>query len=235
MYKELLMNVFPMVFATIFIAEMGDKTQLLLVAMTSKYKVRDIIIGTWSATAVLNLLAVAVGAALSNYLDMRFIKLIAAAAFFRFAYSTLKGESDDEGEEEIKFAGKAALVAIFSTFFIGELGDKTQLSGIALAAAYTDHSMLNAFMVFAGCTVGLIAADMLGLAAGLVFKSKLPEALLNKISVVIFAVFGILNTYEAGGYIFGTDSHAALLLTLAATAVFVCLCAVCLVRRKRNS
>ncbi len=229
------MNIFSLVFATIFIAEMGDKTQLLLIAMTSKYKVRDILIGTWAATAVLNLLAVGVGAALSSYLDMRIIKSIAAAAFFWFAYSTLKGDDGDEEEEEIKGAGKAALVAIFTTFFIGELGDKTQLSGIALAAAYTNHSFTNAVYVFLGCTLGLIAADLLGLIVGLVFKSKMPESLLNKISVAIFAVFGVLNAYEAGNYIFGEGSAYAVILSAVCTVIFVCLCTVCLMRKKKAS
>lgn len=227
------MSIFPLVFATIFIAEMGDKTQLLLIAMTSKYKVRDILIGTWAATAVLNLLAVGVGAALSNYLDMRIIKSIAAIAFFWFAYSTLTGDGDEEEEEEMKGAGRAALIAIFTTFFIGELGDKTQLSGIALAAAYTNHSLMNAVYVFAGCTLGLIAADLLGLIVGLVFKSKMPESLLNRISVAIFAVFGVFNAYAAGVYIFGEASGKALILTLVATALFVCLCAAALVRKKK--
>ena len=229
------MNIFSLVFATIFIAEMGDKTQLLLIAMTSKYKVRDILIGTWAATAVLNLLAVGVGAALSNYLDMRIIKSIAAAAFFWFAYSTLKGDDSDEEEEEIKGAGKAALVAIFTTFFIGELGDKTQLSGIALAAAYTNHSFTNAVYVFLGCTLGLIAADLLGLIVGLVFKSKMPESLLNKISVAIFAVFGVLNAYEAGNYIFGEGSAYAVMLSAVCTVIFVCLCTVCLMHKRTAS
>lgn len=229
------MNIFSLVFATIFIAEMGDKTQLLLIAMTSKYKVRDILIGTWAATAVLNLLAVGVGAALSSYLDMRIIKSIAAAAFFWFAYSTLKGDDGDEEEEEIKGAGKAALVAIFTTFFIGELGDKTQLSGIALAAAYTNHSFTNAVYVFLGCTLGLIAADLLGLIVGLVFKSKMPESLLNKISVAIFAVFGVLNAYEAGNYIFGEGSAYAVMLSAVCTVIFVCLCTVCLMHKRTAS
>ncbi len=227
------MNIFPLVFATIFIAEMGDKTQLLLIAMTSKYKVRDILIGTWAATAVLNLLAVGVGAALSNYLDMRIIKSIAAIAFFWFAYSTLKGDGGDEDEEELRGVGRAALITIFTSFFIGELGDKTQLSAIALAAAYTNHSIANAIYVFAGCTLGLIAADFLGLIVGLVFKSKLPESLLNKISVAIFAVFGVMNAYEAGGYIFGEGSANALILTIASTAVFALLCAVCIARKRK--
>lgn len=225
------MSIFTLVFATIFIAEMGDKTQLLLIAMTSKYKVRDILIGTWAATAVLNLLAVVFGAALSNYLDMRIIKTVAALAFFFFAYTTLKGGDDDEEEEEIK-TGKFALTAIFTTFFIGELGDKTQLSGIALAATYTEHSLMNAAFVFAGCTLGLIAADLFGLIAGLVFKSKLPEAMLNRISVIIFTAFGIMNTYAAGQAFFGENSSNATTLTAVVTLIYFVICAVCIFRRK---
>lgn len=83
------MVIFLTVLATIFIAEMGDKTQLLLVAMAGKYKVRHILIGTWLATAVLNLLAVGMGAALGSYLDMRIIKTLAGFAFFWFAYGAL--------------------------------------------------------------------------------------------------------------------------------------------------
>ena len=228
------MTIFPLVFATIFIAEMGDKTQLLLIAMTSKYKVRDILLGTWAATAVLNLLAVGVGAALANYLDMRIIKSIAAIAFFWFAYSTLKGDDGDEDEEELKGAGRTALIVIFTSFFIGELGDKTQLSGIALAAAYTNHSMINAVYVFLGCTLGLIAADFLGLIVGLVFKSKLPESLLNKISFAIFAVFGVLNSYEAGQYIFGKATIEPVITTAIVTAIFILLCVACVMKKQQK-
>ena len=86
------MIIFVTVLTTIFIAEMGDKTQLLLVAMAGKYKIPHILTGTWLATIVLNLLAVGVGAALGSYLDMCIIKSAAAVAFFWFAYSTLRGE-----------------------------------------------------------------------------------------------------------------------------------------------
>ncbi len=72
------MMIFLTALATIFIAEMGDKTQLLLVAMAGKYKIPHILTGTWLATAVLNLLAVGLGAALGSYLDMRLIKAAAA-------------------------------------------------------------------------------------------------------------------------------------------------------------
>ena len=217
------MVVFLTVLATIFIAEMGDKTQLLLVAMAGKYKVRHILTGTWLATAVLNLLAVGVGAALGNYLDMRIIKTLAGFAFFCFAYGALKNEEEEEEEKEMKH-NLGPVIAIFCSFFVGELGDKTQLSGIALAANYTNHSMANAVFVFLGCTLGLILADLIGLIVCVVLKSKVPTGILNKISFGIFAVFGVLSVAEAAGLIFGARSAAAVGSCIVVTVVFALLC-----------
>jgi putative Ca2+/H+ antiporter (TMEM165/GDT1 family) len=230
--QEPVMVIFLTVLATIFIAEMGDKTQLLLVAMTGKYKVSHILTGTWLATIVLNILAVGVGAALSNYLDMRLIKLAAGLAFFYFAYATLKGE-DDEEEEAADKGRFGPVVAIFCSFFLGELGDKTQLSGITLAATYTQGSFLNAFWVFLGCTVGLILADLLGLIVGVVLKSKMPTGGLNALSFVIFAVFGVTSIYTAMTLIFGAGA-VCWMGTVIITAAFAVLCLVTLRKKQRN-
>lgn len=226
------MVIFLTVLTTIFIAEMGDKTQLLLVAMAGKYKVRQILTGTWLATIVLNLLAVGVGAALGNYLDMRVIKTLAGLAFFWFAYGALAGEEEEEEEREMRH-NLGPVIAIFCSFFIGELGDKTQLSGITLAANYTSHSVANAAAVFLGCTLGLILADLIGLIAGVALKSKVPTGVLNKLSFCIFAVFGVLSIREAAGLVFGAGSAAAVGSCAAVTAVFVFLCLWGLRRRKK--
>ena len=196
------MVIFFTVLLTIFIAEMGDKTQLLLVAMAGRYKIPHILTGTWLATVVLNLMAVGVGAALSSYLDMRVIKIVAGLAFFWFAFSALK---EDEEKEEQKEMGHhlGPILAIFGSFFIGELGDKTQLSAITLAANYTNHSLGNAAAVFLGCTLGLILADLLGLVAGVALKSKIPARTLHLVSFFIFASFGVLSIMEAVRLIMG--------------------------------
>ena len=217
------MVIFLTVLATIFIAEMGDKTQLLLVAMAGRYKISHILAGTWLATVVLNLLAVGVGAALGNYLDMRIIKAVAGFAFFWVAYGAVSGEAQEEGEQEMKHS-LGPVIAIFCSFFVGELGDKTQLSGITLAANYTSHHVMNAVYVFSGCTLGLILADLIGLLVGVVLKSKVPTGILNKVSFCIFAVFGILSIREAAGLVFGAGSMAAVGSYLAVTAVFVLFC-----------
>lgn len=217
------MVIFFTVLTTIFIAEMGDKTQLLLVAMAGKYKISHILTGTWLATAVLNILAVGVGAALSNYLDMRVIKMIAGLAFFWFAYATLKGEDDEEEEKEVKH-NLGPVLAIFGSFFIGELGDKTQLAGITLAAAYTNHSFMNAVYVFLGCTVGLILADLIGLIVGVVLKSKMPAGILNTISFFIFAIFGVVSVREAMRLFFGESSVLAVVGYIVISVIFAGIC-----------
>lgn len=216
------MVIFLTVFATIFIAEMGDKTQLLLVAMAGKYKISHILTGTWLATVVLNLLAVAVGAALGSYLDMRLIKLAAGLAFFWFAYSTLEESDEEESEKEFRH-GFGPVAAIFLSFFLGELGDKTQLSGITLAAAYAGGNIRNACYVFLGCTLGLILADLIGLLAGLFLKSKMPTGLLNNLSFVIFTFFGVASIREAFGLIFESSALAGFLCVTVAV-IFVGIC-----------
>ena len=189
-------QLFALVFVTVFIAEMGDKTQLLLVAMAGKYPVRQILAGTWLATLLLNVLAVAVGAALGNLLDLRIVKAAAALAFFYFAWSSLNSE-DDEEETKTNAGRFGPIAAIFITFFLGELGDKTQLSAVTLAAAYTDGTLLAAAVICLGCTVGLIAADALGLLAGLLLKNNLPTQFLRYLTFAIFALFGVLQAKQA--------------------------------------
>lgn len=209
------------VFLTIFIAEMGDKTQLLLVAMANKYKVSQILIGTWTATIVLNLLAVVLGSALSQYIDLRIIKTIAGFAFLYFALSSVGGDDDDEEEENIGKASKfGPTLAIFGAFFLGELGDKTQLSAITMAANYTDHKLMNAVFVFLGCTLGLILADLLGLIVGLALKSKMPTKILNWVSFGIFTFFGILTLYQAFSMIFKSNKAVAVSVSALAAVLF---------------
>ena len=111
------MILFFKVFLTEFIAEMGDKTQLMLIALTSKYKLRDIILGTAAAILVLNGLAVLAGGLVSEFIPAWLIKIIAALAFLYFAASTLAGSNDEEeegsGKSRIRFAPLACFLYLF--------------------------------------------------------------------------------------------------------------------------
>lgn len=205
---------------TEFIAEMGDKTQLMLMAMTSRFKVRDIVLGTAAAVLVLNGLAVLAGGLVSELVPEWVIKLVAALAFLYFSWSTLRGE--EEEEKETAAAGKKsrfAALSVFGTFFVAELGDKTQLTAITFAA---DSGMENAVTVWLACSIGLFAADMLGMLLGMLLKNKMPEGFLNTLAFFIFAVFGVITLRE--GLAMLLEGSLPLILAMAAAVLFAALC-----------
>lgn len=224
------MLLFLKVFFTEFIAEMGDKTQLMLIALTSKYKLRDIILGTAAAILVLNGLAVLAGGLVSEFIPDWLIKTIAALAFLYFAASTIAGDDDDEEEGSGKSKIKFAPLAVFCTFFIAELGDKTQLTAITFGA---NEGMGSALIVWIGCSLGLFLADILGMLVGYLLKSKTPEGLLNTLAFAIFSVFGVFTLYQGLKLINGDVCQIPVLpILIAATVVFAVLCACLFVRRQ---
>lgn len=227
------MLLFVKVFFTEFIAEVGDKTQLMLIALTSKYKLRDIILGTATAILVLNGLAVLAGGLVSEFIPDWLIKTIAALSFLYFATSTVTGDDDDEEEEGGKSKIKFAPLAVFCTFFVAELGDKTQLTAITFGA---NEGMSVAFIVWIGCSLGLFAADILGMLVGYLLKSKTPDGLLNTLAFVIFSVFGVYTLYQGlkliGASVFPIP---VLPILIAITIAFVVLCACLFVRREKKN
>lgn len=225
------MLLFLKVLLTEFIAEMGDKTQLMLVAMTSKFKLRAIILGTAVAILVLNGLAVLTGGLVGSLIPDWIIKLIAALAFLFFALTSLGGEDDEEEEvkeNKIRFAP----LAVFCTFFIAELGDKTQLTAITFGA---NEGLDKALIVWLACSIGLFAADILGMLLGYLLKSKAPEGLLNTLAFFIFAAFGIYTLFEGLKLYFGAITTVFLAIWIGVTVVFIGLCCYFFFKgRKRN-
>lgn len=224
------MLLFFKVFLTEFIAEMGDKTQLMLIALTSKYKLRDIILGTAAAILVLNGLAVLAGGLVSEFIPDWLIKTTAALAFLYFAASTIAGDDDDEGEEEGKSKFKFAPLAVFCTFFVAELGDKTQLTTITFGA---NEGMGAALIVWLGSSLGLFAADILGMLVGYLLKSKMPEGLLNTLAFAIFSVFGVYTLYQ-GLKLINTSIQTipVIPILIVAAVVFAGICIRLFIRRK---
>ncbi len=226
------MILFFKVFLTEFIAEMGDKTQLMLIALTSKYKLKDIILGTAVAILVLNGLAVLAGGLVSEFIPDWLIKTIAALAFLYFAASTIAGDDDEEEEEGGKSKIKFAPLAVFCTFFVAELGDKTQLTAITFGA---NEGMGAALIVWFGCSLGLFAADILGMLVGYLLKSKTPEGLLNTLAFAIFSVFGVYTLYQ-GLKLISADIHVIPVIPVlaAAAVVFAGVCVWLFVRREKK-
>lgn len=220
------------VFFTEFIAEMGDKTQLMLIALTSKYKLRDIILGTAVAILVLNGLAVLAGGLVSEFIPDWLIKMIASLAFLYFAASTIAGD-DDEEEEDAKSGIQFAPLAVFCTFFVAELGDKTQLTAITFGA---NEGLNAALIVWLACSLGLFAADILGMLVGYLLKSKTPDGLLNSLAFVIFSIFGVYTLYQGLNLIReGVCPIPVWPILIVATIGFVGLCTVLFMKRKKSA
>lgn len=225
------MLLFLKVLLTEFIAEMGDKTQLMLVALTSKYKLRDIIIGTAAAILVLNGIAVLAGGLVGSLIPDWIIKIIAALAFMYFAVTSLKKE--DDGEEETK-TGKFAFapLAVFCTFFVAELGDKTQLTAITFGA---NEGLSSGIIVWLGCSIGLFAADILGMLIGYLLKSKTPDDFLNKLAFVIFAIFGVFTFRQGLLLRLGTQSGLVIPILIAVTIAFAAICVLYYIKQRNKS
>ena len=230
MQRRRKMLLFMKVLFTQFIAEMGDKTQPMLVAMTSKFKLKDILLGTGVAILVLNGLAVLAGGLVSTVVPTWLIRLIAGAAFLFFAATTLKGDDDEEEnvkDRKIKFAP----LSVFCTFFVAELGDKTQLTAITFGA---NEGLSAAVVVWLACSLGLFAADVIGLLIGYLLKSKAPEGILNTVAFFIFSIFGILTLRQGFGLLLGAESAMILPLTVVVTVAFVIVCLVLYKQSKKS-
>ncbi len=212
------MLLFFQIMFTEFIAEMGDKTQLMLVALTSRFKLRDIIIGTAAAILVLNGLAVLLGGLVSEIIPTWLIRLVAASAFLFFAIASLKGDDDEEEETKEENVSRFAPLTVFCTFFVAELGDKTQLTAITFGA---NEGMNAAVTVWLACSIGLFAADILGMLIGYLLKSKTPDGLLNTLAFFIFAIFGNITMHEGLGLLLGKNHPAVFPVTMIIAVLFI--------------
>ncbi|HSF26375.1 MAG TPA: TMEM165/GDT1 family protein [Actinomycetes bacterium] len=181
------MSAFLLSTAVIFLAELGDKSQLMAMTFATRFRARDVLIGITAATAIVHLLSVALGAAVGAALPTTAISVVAGLAFLGFAAWTLRGDRLDEDEKsKAARASSAAILAVGGAFFLAELGDKTMLATITLA---TRENWLGTWI---GSTVGMVAADALAIAVGAALGRRLPEKTIRYGAAAAFAVFGVL-------------------------------------------
>ncbi|QCQ93152.1 TMEM165/GDT1 family protein [Rhodococcus sp. SGAir0479] len=172
-------------FGVIFVAELGDKSQLMAMTFALRYRWWVVIAGITVATAVVHLVSVGVGHFLGAALPTTAISIVGGIAFVIFGLWTLRGDalSDDEEQKAGKVTGSAFL-AVASAFFLAELGDKTMLATVTLAA---DNDWVG---VWIGSTIGMVAADALAIVVGALLGKHLPEAFVRIGAAVLFFAFG---------------------------------------------
>lgn len=175
------------------LAEIGDKTQLLAFLLAARFKKPlPIILGILVATLLNHGMAGALGAWLTSLVSPQIMRWVLGASFLAMALWTLVPDSFDEAE-----AKTADQVGVFSatvvTFFLAEMGDKTQLATIALAAHYA-----TPITVIAGTTLGMMIADVPAVFVGDRFAAKIPMKLVRAVAAGLFAVLGILTLLGVG-------------------------------------
>jgi putative Ca2+/H+ antiporter (TMEM165/GDT1 family) len=173
----------------VVLAEMGDKTQLLAMAFASRYRWQTVMWGVFVATLLNHLLAVFAGNWLTHLIPMYYIQIAASLSFIFFGLWTIRGDSLDNEDKRFNFS---PFWTVAIAFFFAEMGDKTQLATVALAAKY-----MSIIPVWLGTTTGMIIADAIGIIIGIVLGKKIPERFVKWFAALIFIAFGIIGLYQA--------------------------------------
>ena len=170
------------------LAEMGDKTQLLAFILAARFKKPvPIILGILLATLVNHGLAGALGAWITSVMSPDTMRWVLGLSFLGMAIWTLIPDKIEE--EETQIAQKLGVFgATLVTFFLAEMGDKTQIATVALAAHYGAP-----LLVVIGTTLGMLIADVPAVFVGNKFAEKIPMKLVHSIAAGIFAVMGVLT------------------------------------------
>jgi putative Ca2+/H+ antiporter (TMEM165/GDT1 family) len=174
----------------VFIAEMGDKTQLVALAFATRYQTKIVMAGVFGATLLIHLFSVLLGEAASLALPVFWIKLLAGLSFIGFGIWTLRGDKLDD--DKIKESRFGPLFTVAATFFLAELGDKTMLATVTIAS-----QQRNFVGVWLGSTVGMVFADGLAIIVGKVLGKRLPEKIIKYGAALIFIGSGVFTIVEA--------------------------------------
>lgn len=172
----------------VFIAEMGDKTQILAMAFSTKYKIKYVVLGIALGSFLNHSIAVILGYSLNSVLPLTLLANIAGFAFIIFGLWSLK-MSDDE--DEVKISKYGPILTVSLAFFIGELGDKTQLTAIALSS-----EAKYPIFILLGTVSAMVIAGLLGIFVGRKLGSKVPEFYIKLGAGIVFFMFGFVKLFN---------------------------------------
>lgn len=219
-FENILAGIWPFLLSTGLIAinEMGDKSQLLAMAFATRMKLRKVLIGIFLALLALNSIAVGVGSLLASVPGwQRWVQIISSFLFLVFAVWTLHCEKEDEDAPDKKRCSCGEIALVFASFFFSEMGDKTQLVTVSLAARYPAFPIA----VLAGSTLGMFIADGIGIFVGVFLHHKLPEKALKFLSAALFLIFGVFGIWQALYYTFNLSLALSTIIAVAAAAVTI--------------
>lgn len=180
--------------AVVAVAEIGDKTQLLALVLAAKFrKPIPIILGILVATLGNHAAAAAIGTWLTRLIGPDVMRWLLGFSFIAMGIWTLIPDKADLADEKLSPKdGWGVFGATAAAFFLLEIGDKTQIATVALAAKYS-----NLALVTAGTTFGMMLADAPAVLLGDVAAKKLPLAFVRAVAALIFVVLGVVALFAA--------------------------------------
>jgi putative Ca2+/H+ antiporter (TMEM165/GDT1 family) len=177
------------------LAEMGDRTQLLTIMLASRYRApRAIIAGVFVATLFNHALAALAGFYVSSFLNALWFRYLIGISFLAMSAWALIPDKESDAAEKPGHWGVFLTTVV--SFFLVEMGDKTQIATAALAARFHD-----VWLVAAGTTTGMMIANVPAAYFGHAVTRVLPLALLRYVSAAIYVVLGLLSLAETAGYL----------------------------------
>jgi Ca2+/H+ antiporter, TMEM165/GDT1 family len=204
-------------FGVVFLAELGDKSQLMTMTYALRHRWLVVLSGVAIASLLVHGLSVTIGHFLGLSLRERPIAFGAAIAFLCFAVWTWRdGRIDDDPEALTAVEPRHVLFAVISSFVLAELGDKTMLATVTLAS---EHNWAG---VWAGATAGMVLADGVAIAVGAVLHRRLPERFLHGLASLLFLLFGLWLLMDGAlGWRGPAVATTALVAVIAAIAAVV--------------
>lgn len=176
-------------FFMVFAAEMGDKTQFLVFSLALKYGGLPVFLGASTAFAILNGPGIYIGSMVSSFLSDILIGVISSSVFLVYGIYMFFTKNNDSDEDTN--SGKNGFLVSFTTIFLGELGDKTQICSLVLGAKFKSFGM-----VFSGCFLALILATFVGVFVGSKIQKLLPKVPFKKIAGLIMFLTGVLGIFS---------------------------------------
>ena len=206
----------------ITLAELGDKTQLLALCLAARYRWWQVLVGILGATLFIHLFSTLIGQAVGSVIPELWLGVITGVLFVGFGVWTLRGEKGD-GDDAARTGRFGPIATVAIAFFLAEMGDKTQIMTMTIAAdpaavlrtlgaagpAISDALArigLNAggltatqsfWGVWMGSTVGMMIADGVAIIVGSILGKRLPERLITRISGALFIAFGVATLWAA--------------------------------------
>lgn len=172
-------------FALVFVAEIGDKTQLILMTLSAKYSVAQMLLGIFVGVVLNHGVAVYIGCFISNMINDSILQMFAGLMFIIFGIIIIV--FDDECKEGTNFKfGPVITTAL--TFFLGEIGDKTQLTAMTLAIEGKFP-----LLILAGSVTGMLLIGLVGIIIGTSLTKHIPSYIIKMISGLVFIICGIMR------------------------------------------